>query len=77
MSMTLYVYTFLTHMLLIVYEGLLYGEQADDTISSLNVQVENLPREEELTLADHPDPASGGTRPHSSSRCRGRRRKKK
>ena len=44
--MTLYVYTFPTHMLLIVYEGLLYGEQADDTISSLNAEVEDLPREE-------------------------------
>ena len=77
MSMTLYVYILLTHMLLpIVYESLLYGEQADD-ISPLNIQVEDLPREEELTLADHPDLALGGTRPHSSSRWRGRRRKKK
>ena len=52
MSMTLYVYTLLTHMLLIVYESLLYGEQADVTISSLNAnaQVEDQPREEELML---------------------------
>ena len=46
----LYVYILLPHMLLIVYESLLYGEQVDDTISSLNAQVENLSREEELTL---------------------------
>ena len=50
MSMMLYVYILLPHMLLIVYESLLYGEQVDDTISSLNAQVENLSREEELTL---------------------------
>ena len=75
--MKLYVYILFTHMLLlIVYESLLYGEQADD-ISPLNIQVEHLPMEEELTLADHPDIELGGTRPHSSRRWRGRRRKKK
>ena len=36
----------LTHMLQFVYESLLNGEQADDTISSLNAEVEDLPREE-------------------------------
>ena len=49
MSMTLYVYKLLTHMLQFVYESLLNGEQADDTISSLNAEVEDLPREE-ITL---------------------------